>query len=122
MTYDSPDYLIRRETRQSGVAGAASAAMAKFLFFQAAKLKAVHALVQTAGTNTDAGFDVYVGTNSVGAVVFGTNTAGSVVHSGALNAAVPDNGVVELKGKAASATAVVAVSLEYEVTNGAQET
>lgn len=113
--YDHPNYTTRREIQATNIAGAASASVAKFLQFQATVLKKVHVLVQTAGTNASAGFDIYVGTSSVGAVTIGTSTAGSVLHSGAINASVPQNGVIELKGKADSATAVIAVSIEHQL-------
>lgn len=115
MAYDSPNASVRREINQAGIAGAAAAAMAKFHIFQKTVLKKVHWLVTTAGTNATAGFDVYVGTSSVGTVVFGTNTAGVVVRSALLNAEVPADSVIELRGKADSATAVGSVTLEHEV-------
>lgn len=113
--YDSPNANVRRETQQSGIAGAASATMAKFLFFQKSKLKKVHLLITTAGTNASGGVDIYVGTASVGAITTGTDTAGTVLHSAALNTDVPANGTVELKGKANSATLAVSATLEYDV-------
>lgn len=119
MSYDNANAEVRRELCQAGIAGAASAAMAKFLIFQKSKLKKVHALVTTAGTNAAAGFDVYVGTTSVGAVVFGTEVAGTVVRSALLDAAVPASSLIELRGLANSATAVVSVVLEYEVEHDA---
>lgn len=113
--YDASNYTVRRELHTGHITGAASASMQKFLFFQAAQLKKVHALVVTAGTNTAAAVDVYVGTASVGSLAFGTNTAGVVLHTAALNTTIPANGYVELKGAATSATLVGAFSLEYEV-------
>lgn len=115
MAYDSPNFEVRREIAQAGIAGVASGAMAKFLVFQKTKLKKVHALITTAGTNAAAGFDIYVGTSSVGAITIGTDTAGVTKSSALLNASVPAMGVIELRGKADSATAVVSVVIEHEV-------
>jgi hypothetical protein len=119
MAYDSVNAEVRREVQQSGIAGAASATMAKFLFFQKSKLKKVHVLVTTAGTHASAGVDILVGTTSVGAVTIGTEAAGYVASSALLDAAIPASGVVEIKGKANSATAVVSVSIEHEVDHDA---
>ena len=121
MSYDSPNYLIRREHRESNVTGVASTSVRKILMFQAAKLKKVHALVVTAGTNTAAGFDILVGTTSVGEVTLGTNTAGYSASSALLNADVPAMGVIDLKGKANSATLVASFSVEHEVDPSAVE-
>lgn len=114
-TYTDPNAQVRREINTGHITGAASASMAKFLMFQKTKLKKVHALVVTAGTNAAAAVDVYVGTTSVGSVTFGTDTAGSVLHSGAIDVDVPANGMIELKGAANSATLVGAFSIEHEV-------
>ncbi len=113
--YNDANANIRREINTGHITGASSASMQKFLLFQKTKLKKVHALVVTAGTNTDAKVDVYVGTTSVGSLAFGTNTAGTLLHSAALDAAVPQNGTVELKGGATSATLVGAFAIEHEV-------
>lgn len=122
MAYDAPDYLIRREIHVPNLTGAASASLKKFHMFQAAKLKAVHGTIITAGTNAAAAFDIYAGTTSVGSLAIGTNTAGSLVTSGAINAAIPQNGFIEIKGAANSATAVASLAIEYEVDPSATET
>lgn len=114
MSYDAPGAQVRQEIFSPNLAGASSASLQKFLMFQATRLKAVHALIVTAGTNAAAGFDVYVGTSSVGAVTCGTNTAGVVVDSGLINAAVPAKGVVEIKGKATSDTLVASLTIEHQ--------
>lgn len=114
-TYTDPNATIRREINTGHITGAASASMAKFLQFQKTKLKKVHALVITAGTNASAAVDVYVGTTSVGSLAFGTNTAGAILHTGALDVDVPANGTIELKGIANSATLVGAFSIEHQV-------
>lgn len=115
--YDHPNNVVRREVITGHITGAAGASMQKFQFFQAAKLRKVHAQVVTAGTNAAAAVDVYVGTVSVGSLAFGTNTAGTILHTAALNTTIPQNGYVELKGIANSATLVGAFNLEYDVTH-----
>lgn len=117
--YTAPDYEIQRHIIDPKVTSAASATVQKYLLFAAARLKAVHWLPLTAGTDTAAGLDIYVGTNSVGALTFGTKT--TQADSGLINAIVPDNAVLELKGKAGSATAVGSVNIEWEMLWNAQE-
>ena len=119
MAYDSPEFLVRFERAINNATGIASTMFARSLFFQAAKLKKVHALTITAGTNDAAGVDIYVGTTSVGAITFGTDTAGTFKSSALLNAAIPAAGYVELKGKATSATMVHSYVLEYDVDSSA---
>lgn len=117
--YGAPDYEIQRHIVDPKVTSAASATVQKYLLFAAARLKAVHWLPLTAGTNTAAGLDIYVGTNSVGSLTFGTNT--TQADSGLINAIMPDNAVLELKGKANSATAVGSVNIEWEMLHNAAE-
>jgi len=114
MSYDAPAAQVRQEIHDANVACAAGASFRKYLQFQATRLKAVRALVVTAGTNANAGIDVYVGTASVGAVVFGTDTAGVVESSGLIDVDVPASGLIELKGKANSGTAVVSLCIEHQ--------
>jgi hypothetical protein len=113
---------IVREIHCSKVLGIADTSVDKFHFFQKAKLKAVHGTVVVAGTNAVAGFDILVGTTSVGGITFGTTTAGSTATSGAINAAIPANGHIDVKGKATSATLVASLCLEYEVDHDANQT
>lgn len=115
MSYGHPQYNIQREHWEPNVTGIASTSVRKMLAFQACKLLQVKAQVVTAGTDTGAGFDIYVGTASVGALACGTQTAGSIVSSGALNVDVPQNGLIELKGKAASATLVASFNVLTQV-------
>jgi hypothetical protein len=116
MSYDQSAYQIRREVATGDITGAASGSLKKFLFFQAAKLKKVHGIVTVAGTHTAAVMDVYVGTSSVGTIAFGTNTAGTVVHSGAIDATIPANGYVDIKGATNSATLAASLAIEFNVT------
>lgn len=122
MAYDDPSATITREIHTGTLTGVASAAITKYKLFQKATLKKVHTTIDTAGTNAAAGFDIYVGTTSVGAVTLGTNTAGTEVASSTLNAAVPAGGVIELRGKANSATMKFTASLEYDVAHDAEAT
>ena len=109
MRYDSPDRAMR-ELTQNNVTGAASATMTKFHTYAKSRLKRVSALIATAGTNATAGVDIFVGTTSVGAITVGTNTAGVTADSGALDVEVPAAGMIEIKGKANSATMVLSLS------------
>ena len=115
MAYDSPAFEVRFEKELNNLVGIASTMFSRSLFFQAAKLKKVHALTIVAGTNDAAGVDIYVGTTSVAAITFGTATAGTLTHSSAIDVAIPANGYVELKGKATSATMSHTYILEYDL-------
>jgi hypothetical protein len=115
MAYDAPEFVTRFERSLGNLTGIASTSMHKSLFFQKAKLKKIHALCITAGTNAAAGVDIYVGTTSVGALTFGTDTAGSTYSSAALDTDIPALGYIELKGKATSATMVHAYLAEYDI-------
>jgi hypothetical protein len=114
-TYTDPNANTRREINAANVAGAAGASMAKFLMFQKTRLKKVHCLVVTAGTNAAAQVDIFNGTSSVGSIVVGTNTAGAVLHSAAIDSDIPANGLIELKGAANTATFVGSFAIENEV-------
>jgi hypothetical protein len=120
--YDHPNCIVRREARANNVTGVASTTFQKFMFFQKAKLKAVHSLVVTAGTNDAAGVDIYVGTTSIGAITHGTDAALSVNTSGLLDVEIPANSFVDLRGKANSATMVNSYVAEYEVLPDAEQT
>jgi len=119
--YTHPNYHVTREIHVPNVTGIASTSVRKFHMFLAAKLKAVHGIVLTAGTNASAGFDILVGTASVGEIVFGTNTAGVVAHSAVMNADIPKDGLIDIKGKADSATLVASLVVEYVNTPASDE-
>lgn len=114
MSYADVNPNVTQETRVNNLTGIASTAMQRVLFFQKAKLLGVKSLVVTAGTNDAAGVDIYVGTTSVGAITHGTDTAGSINTSGAINAEVPAEGFVEIRGKANSATMVNSYTLVWQ--------
>ncbi len=113
--YDHCNHLVRREDKVNNVTGAASASFQKIMFFQKARIKAIHSLVVTAGTNASAGVDIYNGTTSVGSITHGTDAAGSINTSGVLDTDIDANGYLDLRGKANSATMVNSYSIEYEV-------
>jgi hypothetical protein len=115
MSYDDANTGIAREHKTGNLAGAASASMLQLHYFQKARIKQVRGRVVTAGTNAAAGIDIFNGTTSVGAITFGTNTAGSVGTSGAINSDILADGLLEIKGKANSATLVVTLSIEERV-------
>ena len=106
MGYADANYNVKLENHVNNLTGIASTSMVKVQAFQKSKLLGIKSLVVTAGTNASAGVDIYVGTTSVGAITHGTSTAGTVQTSGALNVDVPIDTVIELKGKANSATMV----------------
>lgn len=113
--YDEPNVSVAREHKTGNLTGAASASMLQLHYFQKTRVKQIRGRVVTAGTNAAAGIDIFNGTTSVGAITFGTNTAGSVGTSGALNADIIADGLLEIKGKANSATLVVSLSVEERV-------
>lgn len=120
--YDHPNCVVRREVHANNLTGIASTMFQRILFFQKTRIKAVHSLVITAGTNAAAGVDLLNGTTSVGAIVHGTDAAGSINTSGAVDSDIAANGYLELKGKATSATMVNSYSIECEVLQDAVHT
>lgn len=120
MSYDNPDFLIRREHCAPPTTAGATTEGAKFRHFQAMKLKKVHAAVITAGTATDHGFDVYHGTTSVGTITLGTSTAGSSASSAALNLDVASMAQVSVKSLA-DVVGVAQIVYEFEVRPDAVE-
>lgn len=115
MRYDHPNFVVRREDKANNVTGIASTTFQKFLFFQKVRVKKIHSLVVTAGTDAAAGVDIYNGTTSVGAITHGTDAALTVNDSGLLDVTVSAGSFIDLRGKANSATMVNSYSIEYEV-------
>jgi len=68
MGYSDPNNTVRREERINNLTGVASTSVQRLQFLQRGKLKSVAALINTAGTNAAAGFDIFVGTTSVGGI------------------------------------------------------
>lgn len=120
--YDHPNCIVRRETHVNNVLGTVTVALRRVMFFQKCKLKAVHSLVITAGTNDNAGVDILNGTTSVGAIVHGTDAAGIINTSGVIDSTIDANGFVEIKGAATSATMVNSYTIETEVLPDAVQT
>lgn len=119
MAYDSPDYLIRRESNNIAPAGATTES-AKFRHFQAIRLKKAHAAVITAGTAAGHGYDVFHGTSSIGTIALGTSAAGVTVSSPLLDRIVGSLNQVSVKSLA-DATGSAHIVYEFEVTPDAVE-
>jgi len=121
MSYDSPDYLIRREQSMAPTTAGATTEGAKFRSFQAMKLKKVHAAVITAGTHADHGYDVYVnGTTSVGTISLGTAAAKALASSALLDLNVATMDQVSVKSLA-DVVGVAQIVYEFEVRPDAVE-
>ena len=115
--YDHPNAIVRRETSIHTTAGATTES-AKWASFQKMKLKKVHAVVGVAGTNAGHGYNVFVGTTSVGAISLGTAAAQANASSGALDVAVTALQQVSVKSLV-DATGVASIVYEYEVDHDA---
>lgn len=115
MSYDDPDYSIRRENFAGEAGGGATTEYCKFRSFQASRLKAVHAVVTTAGTATTHALNVYHGTTSIAAIALSTSAAGVSASSAVLNEALAALDQVSVK-TGADATGKAHVIFEYEVT------
>lgn len=74
---DHPNYVVRREWFAGEAGGAGTTDYGAWYPLQKAKLEAVHFVVTTAGTAGAHGFDVYIGTDSVGTVSLRTSAAGA---------------------------------------------
>ncbi|MBF0422972.1 MAG: hypothetical protein HQL73_08270 [Magnetococcales bacterium] len=121
MSYTDPDFLVRREHCAGEAGGAATTEYARFASFQKARLKKVHAVVTTAGTTTNHGFDVYSGTSSIGSIPLGSAAAGLSAASATLNAAMSALGRFSVKSLADAAGKAIII-YEYEVTPDAVQT
>lgn len=118
--YCSEDYNITREHCGGEAGGGATTAYNKFIAFAATKLKAVHALVTTAGTATAHKLDVYIGTTSVASLALGTSTANTVATV-LVGSNVGSLALVSVK-TGADVVGKAVVSYEYEYQNGASVT
>ena len=117
-TKDHPNWVVQRE--RSGTVAAAGASFAHFHFFQTVRIRAVHAVVLTAGTATETpAYALRVdkfgpaGTTSFANLAYGTNTAMHIVHQVAVTTIAADNGIRFTKGT--EAVGVVMPYFEYEV-------
>lgn len=120
MSYDAPDYAIRREHCCPPTSAGATTEGSKFRHFQAIKLKKAHVTVITAGTSTAHGYDLYHGTTSVTTIALSTSAAGSVAHTALLNRDI--GSLEQLSAKSLADTVGVAqVTYEFEVRPDAVE-
>lgn len=115
MAYDDPNFSVRREIQVDSTYGAAGVSVRKFAFFQETKIKKVHAVVDIPGTNTDEGFDIFVGTSSVGAVVCGDAAEGVLSSSPILDVVINAGGVLDIKGAANNSSLEACLIIEHEV-------
>ena len=122
MRYDHPNFIVRRKKNIDNLLGLASTTMNKTMFFQKVRVKKIHSMVVTAGTNAAAGVDFYNGTTSVGEITHGTDAALALNDSGLLNIDVDASSFIDIRGKANSATMVNSYVIEYEVLPDAVKT
>jgi hypothetical protein len=98
MAYDSADRIIEREAFVTA-GGAATTVYGKNRSFADRLLKRVRCTIATAGTAAGHGFDIYIGTASVGTFALGTGLA-DVESTVTLNLAVPAGVLVSAKSLA----------------------
>lgn len=120
MSYDSPNAVITREHCAPPTTAGIGAVSARFRSFQAARLKAVHAIVVTAGTSTAAGHTLTLkhGTTSIAAFALGTTVAGGTVSKTTLNEALAPLDEISITN-GTDATGVAQILYEYSVNDGA---
>lgn len=119
-TYDHPAYITPVEHCAGEAGGAATTVYGKYHSFAAKTLKAVHFRVTTAGTHATCGFDVYIGTTSVGQALTGTQAA-AVTTSVAVGSAVTSLQAVEVKSLT-DATGKAVATYEFVNSPGASFT
>lgn len=112
--YDSADLTIEREFFAPALGGAATTEYGKFRSLSAAKLLRVKAVVSVAGTAAGHGFDVYIGTTSVGTIALGTSAAG-VTGTATINSDVTSGALVSVKSLV-DATGKADIIYEYRKT------
>lgn len=122
LAYDHPAYLARNSSQVVCPAVAASASAAKFLAFSAIRVKSIKGLTVVAGTAAGAGYDIYNGTSSVGAITVGTQVAGAATPALTQDIVLAAGGYIDFKTKADSATAATAFVVEHELISGASIT
>jgi hypothetical protein len=114
MTYDAPDFTLKREQYFNTVGGGATTNYAKFRSFSALTLSRVLAAVVTAGTATTHKLDIMSGTTSIGTIALGTQTAGSIVTA-TPSVAIPAQTQISVK-TGADAVGTADVTFEYQLT------
>lgn len=122
MRYDHPTYISRNMTPIPVPVVAASTSAAKFLAFSAIKIKRVGAIVAVAGTATNAGWDIFNGTTSVGGLFVHTSAAGFIPSPVTSDITLASDGYLDIKTKAASGTLRGDFMIEWEVVPGADVT
>lgn len=123
--YDNAVYQSRYSNAINLPAVAASTTVAKFIAFAAMKIKSIRANINVAGTATAAGYDIFNGTSSIGELLCGTSAAAAApttITPTAANGTLAEDGYIEIKTKAASATLAASAMIEYEITPGADIT
>lgn len=119
MEYNHPQYVTRQFQNMYVPAGSASASIRKWPIHCDTKIKRISGIVNVAGTNAAAGYDIYNGTTSIGAITFGTNSAGSFVAGLTQDIALSSGGFLDIRTKANSATLAVDLNIEFHtVFNG----
>lgn len=122
MAYDHPAYQVRGFTHINLPATAASTSVNKFAAYTSLKIKSIGAVINVAGTAAAAGWDILNGTTSVGALTAGTTAAAGVITQLATDIALTSGGYLDIKTKADSATLAGALTIEYELSPGADVT
>lgn len=118
MAYDHPTYTVRHGAPLNLAAVAVSTTAGKFLAFAATRIKSVSAVVNVAGTNTAAGYDIYNGTSSVGSILAGTNAAGSVLTTFTEDVELDAGEFLDIKTNSTGATLAASVMIEHEIVAG----
>lgn len=122
MNYDHPQYVAHQLVVVRMPATAASTTAKKFPTHVAMKVKRISGIVQIAGTNDSAGYDILNGTTSVGAITIGTATAGSFNAGLTQDITLASGGFLDIKTKANSATMVTDLMVEFQVIPGSEVT
>lgn len=117
--YTDPAYRARHNIPLAEAGGAATTVYGRVMAMGAGKIRNVGVWATVAGTTTAHGFDIVVGTTSIGSVTLSTNAALSSATTGDLAYAVTAGQIIGLKSKA-DATGKAMASIEFEFTPGAQ--
>lgn len=117
--YTDPAYHVPQLASFPAEAGGASAGIySRIAPVAAGKIRNVSLVVTVAGTTTGNGFDIMLGTTSIGNVTLGTQAAGAVGTSGDLNTAVAVGQVLALRASADTVGKALG-SFEWQFTPGA---
>jgi len=119
MSYDHPTYTCRHVAPLNLPAVAASVSAGKFLALVDMKIKQVNIVMNIVGTNDSAGYGIYNGTTSVGAITMGTSSVGHIGTAYATDISISAGSFLDIRTLANSATLSCSAAIEYEVTPGA---